>query len=168
MIISNFIAYAKQAWKNKPDTSTPLSAARLTHLEEGIKSNSDAIEKIAAAVVSQIVNDPNKIASMAALYSVNEKADSVISDLGDIENGNTQLKSKLYTGAAASGIVVTSRNNPISLENVSGQILAHVDSNQIGYISTCPTNTITFTVVNGRVRIYVDNNLIGYLTTTTT
>ena len=84
MIISNFIAYAKQAWKNKPDTSTPLSAARLTHLEEGIKSNSDAIEKIAAAVVSQIVNDPNKIASMAALYSVNEKADSVISDLASI------------------------------------------------------------------------------------
>lgn len=83
MIISNFIAYAKQAWKNKPDTSTPLSAARLTHLEDGVKGNSDAIEKIAAAVVSQIVNDPNKIASMAALYSVNEKVDSAISDLGN-------------------------------------------------------------------------------------
>ena len=84
MIISNFIAYAKQAWKNKPDTSTPLSAARLTHLEDGVKGNSDAIEKIAAAVVSQIVNDPNKIASMAALYSVNEKVDSAISDLASI------------------------------------------------------------------------------------
>lgn len=81
MIISNFIAYAKQAWKNKPDTSTPLSAARLTHLEEGIKSNSDAIEKIAAAVVSQIVNDPNKIASMASLYSVNQTVAQLNSDL---------------------------------------------------------------------------------------
>lgn len=259
MIISNFIAYAKQAWKNKPDTSTPLSAARLTHLEEGIKSNSDAIEKIAAAVVSQIVNDPNKIASMAALYSVNEKADSVISDLAaeyalagttfvtDFNNasmpgryrvynasgtaahgpyagsvggyvdiltdgdtavtgtkvyqelhdhngdtytriniagtsygawehytqdsdlgGNLQLRSKLYTGSAASGIVVTSRNNPISLENVSGQILAHVDSNQIGYVSTCPTNPVTFTVANGRVKMYVDNTFMGFITTTTT
>lgn len=86
------------------------------------------------------------------------------SDLG----GNLQLRSKLYTGSAASGIVVTSRNNPISLENVSGQILAHVDSNQIGYVSTCPTNPVTFTVANGRVKMYVDNNLIGYLTTTTT
>ena len=168
MIISNFIAYAKQAWKNKPDTSTPLSAARLTHLEDGVKGNSDAIEKIAAAVVSQIVNDPNKIASMAALYSVNEKVDSAISDLGEVTNGNTQLKSKLYTGSAASGIVVTSRNNPISLENVSGQILAHIDSNQVGYVSTCPTNPVTFTIANGRVKMYVDNNLIGYLTTTTT
>lgn len=98
----------------------------------------------------------------------------LISDLGlkanssDLTGGNLQLRSKLYTGAAASGFVVTSRNNPISLENVSGQILAHVDSNQVGYVSTCPTNTVTFTVVNGRVRIYVDNNLIGYLTTTTT
>ena len=93
MIISNFIAYAKQAWKNKPDTSTPLSAARLTHLEDGVKGNSDAIEKIAAAVVSQIVNDPNKIASMAALYSVNEKVDSAISDLGNYMPGSSTFSS---------------------------------------------------------------------------
>ena len=88
MIISNFIAYAKQAWKNKPDTSTPLSAARLTHLEEGIKSNSDAIEKIAAAVVSQIVNDPHKIASMASLYSVNQTVAQLNSDLAIVGNVN--------------------------------------------------------------------------------
>lgn len=81
MTISNFVAYVKQAWKNKPDTSTPLSAARLTHLEDGIKGNSDAIEKIAAAVVSQIVNDPNKIASMASLYSVNQAVTQLNSDL---------------------------------------------------------------------------------------
>lgn len=86
------------------------------------------------------------------------------SDLG----GNLQLRSKLYTGSAASGIVVTSRNNPISLENVSGQILAHVDSNQIGYVSTCPTNPVTFTVANGRVKMYVDNTFMGFITTTTT
>lgn len=83
MTISNFVAYVKQAWKNKPDTSTPLSAARLTHLEDGIKGNSDAIEKIAAAVVSQIVNDPNKIASMASLYSVNQAVTQLNSDLAN-------------------------------------------------------------------------------------
>lgn len=76
MKISNFVAYIKQAWKNKPDSSTPLSAERLSHMESGIKGNSDAIEAIAAAVVSQIVNDPNKIVSMAALYAVDKnKAD---------------------------------------------------------------------------------------------
>ncbi|WP_242357037.1 hypothetical protein, partial [Hungatella effluvii] len=96
MIISNFIAYAKQAWKNKPDTSTPLSAARLTHLEEGIKSNSDAIEKIAAAVVSQIVNDPNKIASMASLYSVNQTVAQLNSDLDNITSANTLLYTFKY------------------------------------------------------------------------
>ena len=77
MKLSSFTAYVKQLWKNKPDTSTPLSAERLTHMEEGIKGNSDAIEAIAAAVVSQIVNDPDKIASMAALYSVNQKIGDV-------------------------------------------------------------------------------------------
>lgn len=92
MTISGFIAYVKQVWKNKPDTSTPLSAARLTHLEDGIKGNSDAIDKIAAAVLTQIVNDPNKIASMAALFSVNEAVKKVNSDLGGI----TGVESLIY------------------------------------------------------------------------
>ena len=102
MIISNFVAYAKQAWKNKPDTSTPLSAARLTHLEDGVKGNSDAIEKIAAAVVSQIVNDPNKIPSMAALFSVNDKVDSVISDLGGKADIN-KLPQMVHTSITGTG-----------------------------------------------------------------
>jgi len=96
MTISNFVAYVKQAWKNKPDTSTPLSAARLTHLEDGIKGNSDAIEKIAAAVVSQIVNDPNKIASMASLYSVNQAVTQLNSDLTAMVIGNKKITWNTY------------------------------------------------------------------------
>lgn len=83
MKLSNFAAYVKQAWKNKPDTSTPLSAERLRHIEDGIKGNSDAIEAIAAAVVNQIVNDPDKIASMAALYAVNQKVSALDGKVGD-------------------------------------------------------------------------------------
>ena len=83
MTISNFVAYVKQVWKNKPDTSTPLSAPRLLHMEDGIKMTSDAIEKIAEAVVSQIVNDPDKIASMAALYAVDQK----IGNVANLPNG---------------------------------------------------------------------------------
>lgn len=83
MNLSNFVAYVKQAWKNKPDTSTPLSAERLTHQEEGIKGNSDAIQELAAAVVSQIVNNPDKIASMAALYAVNQKVTTLDGKVGD-------------------------------------------------------------------------------------
>lgn len=84
MTISGFIAYAIQTWKNKPDTSTPLSAARLAHIEAGIKANSDAITKLAAAVINQQANDVNKIPSSALMYSVNEKVDSAISDLGGL------------------------------------------------------------------------------------
>lgn len=100
MIISNFVAYVKQAWKNKPDTSTPLSAERLQHQEEGIKGNSDAIEKIAEAVVSQIVNDPNKIASMAALYAVNQKIGDVANlpnEAADVVTAITQQNSNFET-----------------------------------------------------------------------
>lgn len=85
MTISGFIAYAIQTWKNKPDTSTPLSAARLAHIEAGIKANSDAITKLAAAVINQQANDVNKIPSSALMYSVNEKVDSAISDLDEVK-----------------------------------------------------------------------------------
>lgn len=32
------MAYVKQAWVNKPDLSTPMSAARLNHMEDGIEA----------------------------------------------------------------------------------------------------------------------------------
>lgn len=86
MTISGFIAYVIQTWKNKPDTSTPISAARLSHIEAGIKANSDAIAKLAAAVINQQANDANKIPSSALMYSVNEKVDSAISNLGNLKN----------------------------------------------------------------------------------
>jgi phage-related protein len=91
MTLSNFVAYVTQKWKNKPDTSTPLSAERLTHQEDGIKGNSDAIQELAAAVVSQIVNDPNKIASMAALYAANQK----IGDTSKLPAGTTDVASAI-------------------------------------------------------------------------
>lgn len=92
MTISGFVEYVKQIWKNKPDRTTPITAAALTHIEDGIKGNSDAINKIAQAVVDNIVNDPQKIASMAALYAVNE---SVKKNATAIETVNNNLSQKL-------------------------------------------------------------------------
>jgi len=109
MTISGFVAYVKQVWKNKPDTSSPLSAERLNTIEGGIKGNSDAIEAIAAAVVNQIVNEPNKIASMAALYSVNSQVTQLNSDftaisgriqlvISDCNNPGTTTVNRIYMG----------------------------------------------------------------------
>ena len=86
MKLSSFTAYVKQLWKNKPDTSTPLSAERLTHMEEGIKGNSDAIEAIAAAVVSQIVNDPDKIANQKV-----SALDGKVGDTAQLPDGATDV-----------------------------------------------------------------------------
>lgn len=116
MTISGFVAYVKQAWKNKPDTSTPLSAARLTHVEEGVKANSDAITKIAAAVINQQANDANKIPSSALMYSVNEKVDSAISDL------NEGKYFRAYTSAFVFGksIAANSKDNTFDF-NISAR-----------------------------------------------
>ena len=116
MKLSNFAAYVKQAWKNKPDTSTPLSAERLRHIEDGIKGNSDAIEAIAAAVVNQIVNDPDKIASMAALYAVNQKVSALDGKVGDT--------AQLPDGATDVVTAIAKQNSDLSVKSVVDQFTA--------------------------------------------
>jgi hypothetical protein len=40
------MSYEKQTWQNLPSTATPISAERLTYIEDGIYSNSENIEDI--------------------------------------------------------------------------------------------------------------------------
>lgn len=90
-ILSNFTAYVKQVWANRPSLTSPLSATRFNYMEAGIKANSDAIEQIANAVLSNIVNDPNKIASMAVAYSLQEQVNKLNSEMG------TKIKSREWS-----------------------------------------------------------------------
>ena len=138
MTISGFVAYVKQVWKNKPDTSSPLSAERLNTIEGGIKGNSDAIAAIAAAVVNQIVNDPNKIASMAALYSVNSQVTQLNSDLttvfnriqlviSDCNNPGTTTVNRIYMGR------VNNNAANIPVASYYGMLFGiYIDSTQYG------------------------------------
>lgn len=133
MNLSNFVAYVKQAWKNKPDTSTPLSAERLTHQEEGIKGNSDAIQELAAAVVSQIVNDPNKIASMAALYAANQKigdTSKLPAGTTDVASAIAQLYSNIEDYIHIHGTVVATN---LTLEKFKGKMLEYTHPDIPGY-----------------------------------
>ena len=121
MKLSNFAAYIAQLWRNKPDTSTPLSAERLRHIEDGIKGNSDAIEAIAAAVVNQIVNDPDKIASMAALYAVNQKVSALDRKVGDT--------AQLPDGATDVVTAITKQNSDFgSINNKFCSSLDYIDA----------------------------------------
>lgn len=87
--------YNKHTWV---DNSSPdLEAEILNEIETGIKDNNDAIKAIAAAVVSQIVNDPDKIASMAALYAVNQTLGTLSTTVTNI---NSNLTNKIKRGSA--------------------------------------------------------------------
>lgn len=156
MNLSNFVAYVKQAWKNKPDTSTPLSAERLTHQEEGIKGNSDAIQELAAAVVSQIVNNPDKIASMAALYAVNQKVttlDGKVGDTAQLPSGTADVASavaQLYSNMNAltdSSISIPS-GSPVTGNRVSAKIYQNSFLVLSGEVSIDFTNLKNWTGYN--------------------
>ena len=150
MKLSNFAAYVKQAWKNKPDTSTPLSAERLRHIEDGIKGNSDAIEAIAAAVVNQIVNDPDKIASMAALYAVNQKVSALDGKVGDT--------AQLPDGATDVVTAITKQNSDLNnMWSLSGnQTLIPNNSDMHTYLTPgnyyCASNTNAETLKNSPLK----------------
>ena len=150
MNLSNFVAYVKQAWKNKPDTSTPLSAERLTHQEEGIKGNSDAIQELAAAVVSQIVNNPDKIASMAALYAVNQKVTTLDGKVGD----TAKLPSGTADVASAVAQLYSNLNNMWSLSG--NQTLIPNNSDMHTYLTPgnyyCASNTNAETLKNSPLK----------------
>ena len=49
-MISEFVEYVKQVWKNKPNVSSPLNAERLNHMEAGIENNSKKIKETVTAV----------------------------------------------------------------------------------------------------------------------
>ena len=96
-MLSDFVKYVKQYWHDRPDKSTPLNADRLNHIENCIEVNANASDEIAKAVVSNIVNDPDKIASMAAVYALQEKlgTDELPSDAPDVISAINTLNSNL-------------------------------------------------------------------------
>lgn len=66
----NFIEYVKQIWKNGPSGSTPWSAARLNHIEDGIKNNNDMIRELSGNITTTRENVIITYASALALVNI--------------------------------------------------------------------------------------------------
>jgi hypothetical protein len=91
----NVDTYTGHTWV---DNSTPdLEAEVLNEIEEGIRKNNTAIKAVLNALVSQITNDPDKFASMAALYAVNQ-------NLGTLSTTVTNINSNLSVIGDASSV----------------------------------------------------------------
>lgn len=107
--------YVGQGWidNSEPD----LSAENLNAVDAGITANSNAINAIANAVVSQIINDPNKIASMAALYAVNQTVTTINSNLAGVSNN---LNNKFDTSRIRTAAGVFNDTSTNQLFNISG------------------------------------------------
>lgn len=100
----NVDTYTGHTWV---DNSTPdLEAEILNEIEEGIRKNNTAIKAVLSALVSQITNDPDKFASMAALYAVNQNlgtlsttVTNINSNLTTVGSDVTSIKSRLTVGS---------------------------------------------------------------------
>ena len=74
--------YEKQLWKDYPDTTTPITADRLNHMEEGIKGLSDA--QVSIEVVDSL--DGNSTTNAPSVHAVNEAIGKII------ESGDGYIK----------------------------------------------------------------------------
>lgn len=76
-MISEFVEYVKQAWKNKPNVSSPLNADRLNHMEAGIENNSKKIKETVTAV-NELTEKTNwtKVSFVGSSNSVDEAISS--------------------------------------------------------------------------------------------
>lgn len=83
-MISEFVEYVKQVWKNKPNVSSPLNADRLNHMEDGIENNSKKIKETVTAVnelTENMVPDMSKMAPIiTSSKDVNNKAYTIAED----------------------------------------------------------------------------------------
>jgi hypothetical protein len=52
------MAYDKQTWADQPDTSTPITAARLSHLEDGIEAAAVVADAAAPLESPAFTGDP--------------------------------------------------------------------------------------------------------------
>jgi hypothetical protein len=68
--VMNFIEYVKQIWKNGPSGSTPWSAARLNHIEDGIKNNNSMISELNSNITTTRENVIITYASALALVNI--------------------------------------------------------------------------------------------------
>ena len=145
----NVNTYTKHDWV---DNSSPdLEAEILNEIETGIGDNNDAIKAIAAAVVSQIVNDPDKIASMAALYAVNQA-------LGSLSTTVTNINSNLSNKANTSDIIDKVR--------LTGTVTTTTDANSpLGYSGSADMTALSGYPTGKEIIARVP--MIAYSSTTT-
>lgn len=68
-MLENFVKYIKQEWKNKPDTSTPLSADRLNHIEGGEKPILRQLTKLLLALLITVPMKQNAVHGKEKRYT---------------------------------------------------------------------------------------------------
>lgn len=143
-MISEFVEYVKQVWKDKPNTSSPLNATRLNHMESGIENNSKKIKGTITEVnelteklsnlekrvadfptiptkVSQLTNDKNFTSNTGTITEIKmngvSKGTSGVVDLGTVVTGGSQTITSTADGG--SNVFEFSDGSTITVKNGS-------------------------------------------------
>ncbi|AUX81950.1 minor tail protein [Mycobacterium phage Frankie] len=96
------MAYDKQTWENVPSTNTPLSAARLNHIEDGIGDAHDALDGKADATHTHVLADVTDVVATAAEVNVLSGVTVSTEELNALDGVTSGVQSQLDGKAEAS------------------------------------------------------------------
>lgn len=117
-MISEFVEYVKQVWKNKPNVSSPLNADRLNHMEAGIENNSKKIKETVTAV--------NELTENMESYYFKDRGMLQMSADSITNNGAYRVTSDHPVNNVSSGILISFVALPDS--SVAFQLLANYNA----------------------------------------
>ncbi|QNO12339.1 minor tail protein [Mycobacterium phage Royals2015] len=106
------MAYDKQAWQNAPSTETPLSAAALNHMEDGIADAHDLAESKADGEHTHVLADVTDVVATADEVNFLSGATVSTAELNALDgvtsNVQTQLDGKAATSHTHAASAITS------------------------------------------------------------
>ena len=92
------MSYAKQVWEDAPSTSSPITAARLNHMEDGIKSSNDITDTV-GSVSNLTTTDKTSVVN-----AINENT-NILSKIGKV----------LWEGTFTTGSLIVPNINDYSI-----------------------------------------------------
>ncbi|QGJ91111.1 minor tail protein [Mycobacterium phage Strokeseat] len=96
------MAYDKQVWQNSPSTETPLSAAALNHMEDGIADAHDLAESKADGEHTHVLVDVTDVVATADEVNLLSGATVSTAELNALDGVTSNVQSQLDGKAATS------------------------------------------------------------------
>lgn len=148
------MAYSRTTWENSPSTATPISAALLNNMEQGIVDVDGSISSISGSVTSIAGSVNNTAGSVVVLAGTAGTAYNLTSTYGSVSS---------HVSATTSVHGITDTANLVYTNNATLGSVATINASLGSVAGTVSTNTTAITNLQGTVSSIIPSGNYSYL-----